>query len=43
MKKIVEFSKSYGNIRQIKNDFYDSNTKNLKIPLKFLVIIKNNL
>jgi SAM-dependent methyltransferase len=34
MKKIVEFSKSYRNIRQIKNDFYDGNAKNLKNSIK---------
>lgn len=34
MKKVIEFSKSYGNILKIKNDFYDSNLENLKNAIK---------
>jgi len=34
MKKVVEFSKSYGNILKIKKDFYDNNLENLKNAIK---------
>ena len=41
MKKIIEFSKSYGNITKIKKDFYDGNIKNLKNALRINNIYKN--
>ncbi len=40
MKKIVKFSKSYGNILNIKNDFYNNNDSNLKNSLKINNIYK---
>lgn len=34
MKKIIKFSKTYGNIFKLKKDFYDGNEKNLKNAIK---------
>ena len=41
MTKIIQFSKSYTKIRQIKKDFFDGNTKNLKNAIKINKIYKN--
>ena len=43
MKKIIEFSKPYGNITKIKKDFYDGNIKNLKNALRINNIYKNTI
>ena len=40
MKKVIKFSKSYGNIEKVKKDFYDNNEKNLKNILKINNIYK---